>query len=373
MQTVISEQAYEQQLDEKLSRLQEKLDTLKGIENKSVFEENFSIFRSPIEGFRMRAEFRIWHEGENSNYAMHHPDTKEIYTLDDFPIASSAIRKRMPALIKAINNSDVLSRKIFQAEFLSTTTDEVLISLIYHRPLDETWQLEATSLSKQLNANIIGRSRKQKVVLEQDFVTETMHVNDQLYRYQQIENSFTQPNASICQDMLTWACEQAKLICPNQHKDLLELYCGNGNFTLPLAKHFHRVLATELAKSSVRSALYNIALNKIENIDLVRLSSEETTQALNKERPFRRLKDIDLDAYQFSTVFVDPPRAGLDEQTLELVKRFDNIMYISCNPDTFIDNAKALLPSHQISAFAVFDQFPYTHHLEIGAVFQRQT
>ena len=99
----------------------------------------------------------------------------------------------------------------------------------------------------------------------------------------------------------------------------------------------------------------------------MRLSSEETVQALNKEREFRRLKAIDLDNYDFSTVFVDPPRSGLDETTLTLVKRFDNIIYISCNPETFIQNVQAL-DNYEITKFVAFDQFPYTNHLEIGAI-----
>jgi len=85
------------------------------------------------------------------------------------------------------------------------------------------------------------------------------------------------------------------------------------------------------------------------------------------------LKDIELDDYNFSTVFVDPPRAGLDEQTLELVKRFDNIIYISCNPNTFIENAKALEVDYEITDFAAFDQFPYTHHLEVGAILSKKS
>ncbi|TOJ95044.1 tRNA (uridine(54)-C5)-methyltransferase TrmA, partial [Vibrio parahaemolyticus] len=69
----------------------------------------------------------------------------------------------------------------------------------------------------------------------------------------------------------------------------LELYCGNGNFSLALAQNFDRVLATELAKPSVVSAQYNIAANKIDNVQILRLSAEEFTQAIEGKREFRRL------------------------------------------------------------------------------------
>src|SRR5690606_27765977 len=124
--------------------------------------------------------------------------------------------------------------------------------------------------------------------------------------------------------------------------DLLELYCGNGNFTLPLSTCFRRVMATELAKRSVYSAVENLEANGVENVTLVRLSSEEVTEALTGVREFRRLRGIELNDFNFGTVFVDPPRAGLDPATLELVKGYQRILYISCNPETLAANLEEL-------------------------------
>ncbi|MCV5991894.1 tRNA (uridine(54)-C5)-methyltransferase TrmA, partial [Escherichia coli] len=74
---------------------------------------------------------------------------------------------------------------------------------------------------------------------------------------------------------------------------------GNGNFSLALAQNFDRVLATELAKPSVESAQYNIAANKIDNVQIIRMSAEEFTEAMEGKREFRRLKDngVDLKSY----------------------------------------------------------------------------
>ena len=102
------------------------------------------------------------------------------------------------------------------------------------------------------------------------------------------------------------------------------------------------------------------------------MSSEEFTQALNNERPFRRLAEIDLDSYKFSTIFVDPPRAGLDAETEKLVSRFDQILYISCNPETLANNLRQISQTHDIQSVAVFDQFPWTDHLESGVLLQRK-
>jgi tRNA (uracil-5-)-methyltransferase len=261
-----------------------------------------------------------------------------------------------------INKNNILKNKLFSAEFLTTLSDDVVVTLIYHKPIDEDWKKEATNLHIKFMINIIGRSRKKKLIIGHDYVVEKLPIDGIDYYYKQIENGFTQPNARINQVMLSWAIRQTQK-CEN---DLLELYCGNGNFTCVLSKNFKKVLATEVSKASVKAAYFNLEKNNIRNVEICRMSSEEITSALNKVRKFRRLKNIDLNSYKLDTIFVDPPRAGLDEKTLNLLKKFKNILYISCNPKTLQKNIQEISATHSIKNFAVFDQFPYTDHLECG-------
>lgn len=327
--------------------------------------QELQIFASPPTHYRMRAEFKIWHDNELAHYAMFRPGvSKQAYIIDQFSPGSPTIQRLMPLLLDAINCSESLKHRLFQVEFLTASTGEAVITLIYHRQLDEAWQQEATALAEQLECHLIGRSRKQKRVIGQDFVTEQLLVAGRTYHYQQTEGAFTQPNAHICQAMLNWAVEQTR----GAEGDLLELYCGNGNFTLPMAQNFERVLATEISKSSIQSALYNCQINAVDNIHFVRMSSEDFTQALQGVRSFRRLQDTPLGNFQFSTVFVDPPRAGLDSGTLALIQGFRRIVYVSCNPATLKTNLQQLQRTHQLENMALFDQFPFTPHRECGAV-----
>ena len=327
------------------------------------------VFDSPLSHYRLRTEFRLWRDGEQRHYAMFEPgDKRAPILIDEFPIASSRINALMPALKDAWQASEALSFKLFQVEFLSTLAGDALITLAYHRPLDDAWQEAAQRLAEQLNVRIVGRSRGQRLVIGRDYVTEELTVAGRTFRYRQPEGAFSQPNGVVCQKMLAWAHDALG----ERDDDLLELYCGNGNFTLPLATRVKRVLATEISKSSVIAALANLADNGIDNVTLVRLSAEELTQALNKVRPFRRLADVDLDSYNFGTVFVDPPRAGMDPDTCELTRRFDRILYISCNPETLAANIAQLNDTHRITRCALFDQFPWTHHMESGVLLERR-
>ncbi|MFM2481745.1 tRNA (uridine(54)-C5)-methyltransferase TrmA [Celerinatantimonas sp. YJH-8] len=325
------------------------------------------VFASQSEHYRMRAEFRVWHEGEDLYHIMFDPQTKHKIRVDQFPPASLLINTLMPLLLEQLRHNPVLRHKLFQIDYLSTQSGQAIISLLYHKHLDEAWLQQATQLRNQLRENfdihLIGRARKQKILLDQDFVVEHLHVDNQTLQYKQVENSFTQPNAGINEKMLAWALQ----VTAAQHGDLLELYCGNGNFSLALARNFRKVLATEIAKPSVDSAQYNIAVNQIENVKILRMSAEEFTEAMHG-RPFQRLSNaqVNLSDYQCDTIFVDPPRSGLDQDTLNMVQDYTHILYISCNPQTLHANLQQLSQTHQITRWAIFDQFPYTDHAEVG-------
>jgi tRNA (uracil-5-)-methyltransferase len=362
----VSPQQYQQQLDQKAERIREQFADLDAPE--------LEVHSSPPLAFRMRAEFRIWHEGDDLFYAMFRPDDRKTpVRIDHFPIADERIQKAMGALLDALRPNAQLRRKLFQVEFLASLSGELLITLIYHRALDDHWQQAASVLADELGALIIGRSRKQKLVISRDYITETLPLASASYHYRQYEQGFTQPNARVNIQMINWACAAAKDCCANG-SDLLELYCGNGNFTLPLAKHYREVIATEVAKSSIRAALHNCELNRVENVRFIRLAAEEVCKALDGVREFRRLKDLPraLADYNFSTVFVDPPRAGLDPSTEQLVQRFDNILYISCNPQTLHSNLQRVTRTHRLQKLAIFDQFAYTDHIECGALLTRR-
>ncbi len=325
------------------------------------------VFASETSHFRMRAEFRIWHEQGDFYHIMFDQESKQRYRIDQFPIASKLINQMMQALLPLLKQHNVLTRRLFQIDYLSTLSNKIIVSLLYHKALDEEWQQAAIWLKQQLTAQgfdvqIIGRASKQKICLEQDFIDEVLPVKNRHYIYRQVENSFTQPNAKVNCKMLEWAIDCTK----NSQGDLLELYCGNGNFSIALAQNFRKVLATEIAKPSVNAAQFNIAANQIDNLQIIRMSAEDFTQAMNGVRAFNRLKGIDLKDYQCNTIFVDPPRAGLDAATVKLVQNYERVLYISCNPHTLCENLQELTKTHRIEKAALFDQFPYTEHMEAG-------
>lgn len=356
------ETRYEEQLIGKQKKLTELI---------TPFANEISIVKSIPEGYRMRAEFRIWHDGVDTYHIMFDKETKTRYRVDALPAACDIINNAMQSVIKFIKRYENLRNKLFQIDYLASTTGQLVISLIYHKPLENKWEKDAEAMRQALSTigqiSIIGRAKKQKLVLGNEYVVEMLTIDSQEYVFKQIENSFTQPNAYINVKMIEWTLDNIS----QNNGDLLELYCGAGNFSVPLSKRFNRVLGTEISKTSVNAAQYNIAENRITNLTIARLSSEEFTEAYEQTREFYRLKDIPLSDYHFTTVLVDPPRAGLDAETLKLISKFDTIIYVSCNPITLADNLRTLSLTHRVAKAALFDQFPFTEHIESGVILQR--
>ncbi|MGJ0312307.1 tRNA (uridine(54)-C5)-methyltransferase TrmA [Aliarcobacter cryaerophilus] len=355
---------YDEQLNYKIQREKNRFSNLTTCD--------FDIIKSTPKNFRNRAEFRVWWEKDEQNnkdiltYAMN-DFKKEILKIDSCEIVNEDIKNLMPKLLTELEKSMILSFRLFAIEFLVSSTSDMLVTLIYHKKLEDEWINLAKQIEQKLNIKIIGRSRKQKIVLSSDFINESLKINNQEFKFAYEENGFTQPNTSVNIKMIEWVLNNIE----KSNKDLCELYCGGGNFTIPLSKKFSKVLATEISKTSIKSALRNCALNNIENINFIRMSSEEFVEALNEVRVFNRLKNIDLKSYDFDTIFMDPPRSGLDDTTRALAKKFPNIIYISCNPETLHRDLQELLKTHKIVRFALFDQFAFTEHIESGVILKK--
>ncbi len=351
---VVYEGGYESALDQKLLLNQQRF--------KPFHDGEISVFRSQTAHYRSRSEFKIWHTGEEISYAMGNLEKNGSVLIDGCPQVNQYIFELMPKLLLEIKSENI-GFKLFGIDFLSSSSGEIVVSLLYHKKLDSLWQEIVTRISKKLNIYIIGRSRGQKVVIGQDYITETLNIQGRKYQFRHIENSFTQPNAVVNEQMVSWALENLSSV----GGDLLELYCGAGNFTVPFADKFEKILATEISKSSINAAKENMRLNGVQNIAFVRMSSEEFVEALDGVRVFNRMSHIDINKYNIKSIFVDPPRSGMDELTCRFASRYEHILYISCNPETLHRDLEILSKTHEVVEMALFDQFPYTYHVEMGA------
>lgn len=170
LDVAVRPETYREELDAKIERARAHFaassssSASDGIETEEVPLPETEVFESARSHFRMRAEFRVWHEGDASFLAMFDSDDpKTPVEVPQFPMGSEKINELMPALLAEIQASETLRKKLFQVNFLTTVKGEAMISMLYHKRLNEEWEAEAEAMRARLGVSIVGRSRKQKV------------------------------------------------------------------------------------------------------------------------------------------------------------------------------------------------------------------
>ncbi len=139
---------------------------------------------------------------------------------------------------------------------------------------------------------------------------------------------------------------------------VLDLYCGIGNFSLPLAGKAKNVIGIESGYGAIEDAKANAKLNKITNAEFIADDLQKGLKTL-MERKMRA-----------DVVVLDPPRAGATLKTLERVLAFvpQKIVYVSCNPSTLARDLKFFhLFGFRLDRLQPVDMFPYTYHIECVA------
>lgn len=172
---------------------------------------------------------------------------------------------------------------------------------------------------------------------------------------------FTQVNAEINRKMVNLALQ---LLDADQDDRVLELFCGLGNFSLPLARRVGHVTAVEGDVSLIKRARQNAERNGISNVEFHTANLMEDVTGL----PWLRKQSYDK-------VVLDPPRSGAAEMIPHIASvNPRRIVYVSCNPSTLARDTGMLVHEHgyKLMQAGVMDMFPHTAHVESIALFIKE-
>jgi 23S rRNA (uracil1939-C5)-methyltransferase len=170
---------------------------------------------------------------------------------------------------------------------------------------------------------------------------------------------FIQVNGELNEQMTELA---VNLLRVTPSHSVLDLFCGLGNFSLPLARRAGRVLGIEGDSGLVERARGNANRNGITNAEFI----ASNLMAEDQDAPWTRER--------YDRVLIDPPRAGARE-VLPIVAKCgaQRIVYVSCHPGSLARDAGILVNEHgfKLHAAGIMDMFPQTAHVESIAVFER--
>ncbi|MBZ7672283.1 23S rRNA (uracil(1939)-C(5))-methyltransferase RlmD [Klebsiella grimontii] len=305
-------------------------------------------------GYRRRARLSLNYQPKSQQLQMgfRKAGASEIVDVVQCPVLVPTLGALLPAVRECLNELQSV-RQLGHVELVLADNGPLMV--LRHTaalPAADKAKLERFSQSHGLSLYLAPQSE----ILEHIRGDAPWYTSDGL-RLVFSPRDFIQVNDGVNQLMVRTALEWLDI----QPQDrVLDLFCGMGNFTLPLAKRAAQVVGVEGVPALVVKARENAALNALHNVTFFHENLEEdvTRQAWAK--------------HGFDKVLLDPARAGAAGVMLHIIKLAPRrVVYVSCNPATLARDSDVLLQAgYTIQRLAMLDMFPHTGHLESMVLFE---
>ena len=307
-------------------------------------------------GYRRRARLSLNYQPKTQQLQIgfRKANSSEIVDVVQCPVLVPTLGALLPAVRECLSGLQSL-RQLGHVELVQADNGPLMV--LRHTaalPPAEKEKLERFSQSHGLSLYLAPQSE----ILEQIRGEAPWYTSDGL-RLVFSPRDFIQVNDGVNQLMVHTALEWLDI----QPQDrVLDLFCGMGNFTLPLAKRAAQVVGVEGVPALVAKGQENAALNALHNVTFFHENLEEdvTRQAWAK--------------HGFDKVLLDPARAGAAGVMLHIIKLAPRrVVYVSCNPATLARDSDVLLQAgYTIQRLAMLDMFPHTGHLESMVLFEHK-
>lgn len=304
-------------------------------------------------GYRRRARLSLRYNKKRHqlDIGFRKKQSQDIVNLDACPLLHQGINRVIPALRDILQESE---KPMALGHVELVMADNGLVLTLRHlQPLTEKDRAALIEFAQRYDTTLYLMPETdllEHVVGERPFYDEIG------YPVQFQPNHFIQVNRAVNRDMVQQALNWLDI----QDKDrVLDLFCGVGNFSLPLAQKAQEVVGVEGVDGMVVQAKENAQKNKLENIGFYQANLEED-MTLSE---WGRLK--------FDKILLDPARAGA-KGMIDQCKNLGatRIVYVSCNPATLARDSQSLSEQgYRLEKLGMLDMFPHTSHLESMALF----
>ncbi|MFS1921335.1 23S rRNA (uracil(1939)-C(5))-methyltransferase RlmD [Vibrio lentus] len=304
-------------------------------------------------GYRRRARISLFVDKKTQQlqFGFRKKQSKQIENITDCAVLDPRLNILLPKLKSLLNTFSNLT-SLGHVELVNGDTGPVMV-LRHLKPLVEKDEQSLIELAQAEGATLYSMPETDKLIR---LVGDTPSYNETGVTLPFEPNHFIQVNQKVNQQMVTQAIEWLE---PQADERVLDLFCGLGNFSLPIAQQSAFVVGVEGVDEMVQQATSNAALNQLSNTEFYQANLEEelSSQPWAKER--------------FDKILLDPARAGasgiVDQISGLGAKR---VVYVSCNPATLARDSESLeKQGYQLAKLGMLDMFPHTSHLESMALF----
>ncbi len=266
----------------------------------------------------------------------------------------------LPGQLATLIDQTTLKQRLPQAEIAAGESARALVLRVLDAPTDEDLRL-LTEFGQQQDIDVYLQRGGPGTVEALDPAT-TRPLAYGLPEFgltlEFAPTDFVQVNARVNEAIVGWTVEQLGVESSDR---VLDLYCGLGNFSLPLASRAAMVVGVEGEGGLVARAAHNARRNGLENVRFVTADLSEPGWSFMRE--------------SWDLVVLDPPRSGAHVAVTQMARMGPRkIAYLSCHPATLARDAKELIDSqgYRLRAVGIADMFPHTHHVETLALFERR-
>ena len=276
--------------------------------------------------YRNKVEFQV-----NGKIGFYKKKSNKVVPIEECKLADTRIND----ILKAIKHPEGLNSLTIKA---SKYTNDLMVIATGAIDPEDLKTLKSLATSIYLNdKDIFGND----VIYEKlgDFV------------YTISPSSFFQVNTDMALKLYNGIKEKLE---PKKDDKVFDLYCGTGTIGIYIANNVKEVRGIEINADSIKDAIENASINNVENISFI-------TGSVNKQ--------LMKEEFKANKIIVDPPRTGLDADTIEYLNKAkaERIIYVSCDPITLSRDIN-LLKEYKVESITPYDMFPYSYHIESVAV-----
>ncbi|MCC8366111.1 23S rRNA (uracil(1939)-C(5))-methyltransferase RlmD [Xenorhabdus sp. PB61.4] len=318
------------------------------------------IIHSPEYGYRRRARLGLQYQVRQGKLVMgfRQSQTNDLVDIGHCPVMHPEMEKLLQPLSLCLNSLKV-AKRLGHVE-LVLADNGPLVVLRHLAPIkhEDKEILRAFAKQNQVMIYLAGDETPLEPLSPEEEQSEPWYQVDGL-KLVFSPQDFIQVNDAVNQKMVAQALSWLDL----QPEDrVLDLFCGMGNFTLPIAAKVQAVVGVEGVAALVASGQYNARLNGLSNVNFF----HENLESDIHQQPWA--------AQGFNKVLLDPARAGAAGVMSHIVKLApEKVVYVSCNPTTLARDSKVLLEvGYHLVSVRMLDMFPHTGHLESMALFSRE-
>lgn len=348
----------EQQVAFKQAAVLDQLEVWGGVKPKHVLPP----ITSSDQGYRRCARLGVWYGDEEVALGFRQRNSKQLVQVDNCTVLAPALNKILAPLKNWLTNLRA-AKAVTHVELIQTEKNTAVV-IRHTKALAETDLENLASLAAQSGFAtwLQGSDARQLQDLTGQDVDPRLSYQLPDFDLELVfhPQDFIQVNPEVNKHMVAQALQ---LLALKGKERVLDLFCGIGNFTLPLARQCAEVIGIEAVDAMVQRGRENATKMGIDNAqfvaaNLLTLSEHRLQQTCGK-----------IDA-----VLLDPPRDGAKEIIDKLSQLSPKrIVYVSCNPATLARDAKVLAAAgYQLDSLGVLDMFPHTGHIESMALFIRR-